>query len=134
MTKGLEKLAKQYGVSLSELMRGKFCTECKRLLPSTGEYFCSRYTLKCRDCSEERQVGERKGKPYSYLEFLVKLGRPIKKNEVIHHRDQNHNNDFLENLQLLESQKAHGKLHAAQGFLYAQLMYNPLVELKVLEK
>ncbi len=39
------------------------------------------------------------------------LGRYLTRNEVVHHKDQNKSNNFLENLELLPSQKEHTRRH-----------------------
>ena len=40
-----------------------------------------------------------------------KIGRPLEKGEVVHHKDENKLNNDPDNLEVLESQSEHAKLH-----------------------
>lgn len=44
-------------------------------------------------------------------EAELMLGRPLKPEEVVHHKDENPSNDSRSNLQVLPNQAAHAKLH-----------------------
>ena len=44
-----------------------------------------------------------------------KLGRKLKLGEIVHHKDENKLNYSEDNLEVLESQKAHAKLHHKEG-------------------
>lgn len=39
------------------------------------------------------------------------LGRPLKRGEVVHHKDENKHNNSPDNLEVLESQSVHASLH-----------------------
>ena len=43
------------------------------------------------------------------------LGRPLKKGEVVHHKDGNPRNNLIDNLEVLGSQVEHAKLHCKNG-------------------
>lgn len=49
------------------------------------------------------------------------LGRPLRPEEVVHHRDFNRYNNAPENLQLFENQAAHTKFHAEYRWFLKQL-------------
>jgi HNH endonuclease len=57
-----------------------------------------------------------KGKtPYVFRYRLViedKIGRHLKKGEVVHHRDEDPTHDADDNLELLPSQREHARIHA----------------------
>lgn len=46
-----------------------------------------------------------------------KLGRKLKPGEIVHHKDGDKQNYSPENLEILESQSVHIKLHKEQGDL-----------------
>jgi len=48
----------------------------------------------------------------------VARGRPIKPNEVVHHKDRNKLNNSPNNLQVFSSQKAHGIAHKIDARRY----------------
>lgn len=43
------------------------------------------------------------------------IGRPLKKGEVVHHKDGNPINNLIDNLEVLSSQVEHAKLHCKNG-------------------
>lgn len=43
------------------------------------------------------------------------VGRPLKKGEVVHHKDGNTRNNLVDNLEVLSSQAEHAKLHCKNG-------------------
>lgn len=43
------------------------------------------------------------------------LGRPLKKGEIVHHKDGNPRNNSIDNLEVLSSQSEHAKLHYKNG-------------------
>lgn len=43
-----------------------------------------------------------------------KIGRPLKKGEVVHHKDGNRRNNHPDNLEVLPSQAEHARLHAEE--------------------
>lgn len=43
------------------------------------------------------------------------IGRPLKKGEVVHHKDGNPRNNLIDNLEVLSSQVEHAKLHCKNG-------------------
>jgi len=43
-----------------------------------------------------------------------KLGRPLKPTEIVHHKDENANNDDPDNLVLYKSRAAHTKKHSSK--------------------
>lgn len=43
------------------------------------------------------------------------IGRPLKKGEVVHHKDGNPRNNSIDNLEVLSSQSEHAKLHCKNG-------------------
>ena len=43
------------------------------------------------------------------------IGRPLKKGEVVHHKDDNPRNNSIDNLEVLSSQAEHAKLHCKDG-------------------
>lgn len=45
----------------------------------------------------------------------TKLGRPLKKGEVVHHIDGNKLNNSIENIMVLESQAEHARIHALES-------------------
>lgn len=45
----------------------------------------------------------------------LSLGRPVSRTEVVHHRDKNTSNDHPDNLEVLENQAAHARLHGLQS-------------------
>lgn len=67
----------------------------------------------------EKLRGRGEGKSYSKINGRHKhrvvmealLGRPLRINEVVHHKDGNHLNNSPSNLQLLKSQSEHASLH-----------------------
>lgn len=69
-----------------------------------------------------RQSRLREGfKPKSYLKFLGKhvhrivaadkLNRPLRKGEIVHHKDENIHNNHPDNLEVLSSQSEHARIH-----------------------
>lgn len=50
------------------------------------------------------------GKRYLYHRYLLK--DQLKENNVVHHKDSNPSNNNLSNLEILENQSEHAKLHA----------------------
>lgn len=68
--------------------------------------------LRCRGSSRTRVNGQRER--VSHLKMENKIGRDIKKHEVIHHIDGNDRNDKMPNLMLL-TQKEHGALERKIG-------------------
>lgn len=72
--------------------------------PKCGKYLA----IKCPEHPRAWKNG------YLYLHRVVmevKLGRILSPDEVVHHKDENGHNDSPDNLELMESQAAHGKLH-----------------------
>lgn len=43
------------------------------------------------------------------------IGRPLKKGEVVHHKDGNPRNNSIDNLEVVSSQAEHAKLHCVNG-------------------
>ena len=52
------------------------------------------------------------GKEHSYPKIF---GRPLKKGEVVPHKDGNPRNNLIDNLEVLSSQVEHAKLHCKNG-------------------
>lgn len=53
----------------------------------------------------------------------LKLGRPLKSGEVVHHLDGNQQNDHPDNLEILPNQAEHARLHGLErGFGLMQKM------------
>ena len=46
------------------------------------------------------------------------LGRPLKRSEVVHHKNHNRADNRLENLQLVENQAVHRQLHIGTGICF----------------
>jgi hypothetical protein len=57
----------------------------------------------------------RHGYVYRYTLVMEKhIGRFLKPGELVHHKDENHQNDKRSNLKLMASQAEHARLHAAK--------------------
>jgi endogenous inhibitor of DNA gyrase (YacG/DUF329 family) len=82
-----------------------------------------RMTPETRAKLREANLGKGEGKTYTktygrHTHRIVaeqKLGRPLKKGEVIHHKDENILNNDPDNLEVFASQSEHAKHHCVNG-------------------
>lgn len=95
----------------------------KELNPTRMNNFETRLAVR------EGQLRNNTGKEHCYPKVFGKhvhrvlaeeiLGRPLKKGEVVHHKDGNRQNNSLDNLEVLSSQSEHFSLHL-KGNNYAR--------------
>ena len=79
----------------------------------------ARMTLETRTKVREGHLGKGEGKAYRktfgvHTHRIVaaeKLGRPLLKGEVVHHKDENKLNNHPDNLQVFASQAEHARHH-----------------------
>lgn len=86
--------------------------------PGITHFFCSRARAK-------EHLRNNTGKEHSYPKIFGThahrilaeevIGRPLKKGEVVHHKDGNPRNNLIDNLEVLSSQVEHAKLHCKNG-------------------
>lgn len=80
-------------------------------------------TLEERNKIRESRLGKGEGKSYPKyfgrhehrIVAELKLGRPLKPGEIVHHIDGDKRNNRPENLLILKNQSEHIKLHLTQG-------------------
>lgn len=79
-------------------------------------------TLEVRTKLRLHRLGKGEGKGYEKtfgvhthrLVAAAKIGRPLKKGEIVHHKDHIKRNNNPDNLEILASQSEHAKLHKAK--------------------
>lgn len=95
----------------------------KRMSEMNVEINHTRMIPETRRKLREARLDSGEGKTYSkyygrHTHRVVaekKLGRKLRKGEIVHHKDNNKRNNDPDNLEVLESQAEHARLHAAQG-------------------
>lgn len=101
-------------VSEKEAARGKG-KYCSRLCANRGAGTFG------ADKIRQTKIAKRSGNEHSYPKLLGRhehrvvaegiLGRPLGSSEIVHHKDENKLNNDPTNLEVLESQAAHARLH-----------------------
>ena len=77
--------------------------------PGITHFFCS------RACAKEHSYPKIFGTHAHRILAEEVIGRPLKKGEVVHHKDGNPRNNLIDNLEVLSSQVEHAKLHCKNG-------------------
>lgn len=96
-----------------QIRRAKFsfCSvECKRANPDFRTYAARRNGDKQRDRGAGKSYRKRNGRHEHRLVVEQALGRPLRSDEVVHHRDGNKRNNALSNLEVM-SQSEHMRIH-----------------------
>ena len=113
----------------SQMLKVAYCsTQCakdgksKRFTEMNRELNPSRMTIEVRTKLRMHRLGTGEGKSYEKtfgvhthrLVAAAKIGRPLLKGEVVHHKDNDIRNNAPDNLEVLASQAEHAKLHKAK--------------------
>lgn len=94
----------------------------KRFTKMNIEMNPDRMTLEVRTKLRFHRLGKGEGKSYEktfgvHTHRIVaaeKIGRPLKKGEVVHHKDENRRNNNPDNLHVFSSQAEHARHHKEQ--------------------
>jgi len=130
VTKPCDECGKPVTRVQSQMLKKVFCGRaCSKI--GTGKYMTQmnkdlnpdRMNLETRTKLRAAHVGKGEGKAYRktfgvHTHRIVaaeKIGRPLKKGEVVHHIDGNILNNHPDNLEVLPSQAEHARLHAYQN-------------------
>lgn len=110
----------------SQMLKVAYCNmECasigkrERFRKMNLELNPDRMTLEVRTKIRNSRLGTGEGKTYEktfgvHTHRVVaaeQLGRPLKKGEVVHHKDHNKRNNDPDNLEVLPSQAEHARIH-----------------------
>ncbi len=118
-----ERCGKPIIKSPSKKTARNFCSSQCLMKTLNTELNPIRMTTDVRKKLREAHIGKGEKKSYPKLygrhEHRVnaeeKIGRPLKRGEVVHHIDGNRQNNNLENLMVFPSQREHAAWHAAEN-------------------
>ena len=109
--------------SPSNKTKRNFCSPQCLMKTLNSELNPTRMNDRTREKLRKARLGIGEGKSYPKMygrhEHRVnaeeKIGRPLKRREVVHHIDGNRQNNNLENLMVFPSQREHAAWHAAEN-------------------